>query len=376
MCGKKYFLMSLTTTLLLCSGGSVFGLENTMRVSGFLTAIIAEGYNDKDAVYGNKIASKDSNWNTRENHLGIQFSNKINSQMSATAQFIAHGGTSNYNLETDWAYIDYKVLPRLRFRIGKYKIPQFILSDYLDVGYAYPWVRPPQDVYATNPLVSLNGIDMLYIINLGRSKILIDLFVGDGTHNSVIPPRTFDLLIGTPKELPAEFKGQAITFDTKRTKGISINYATKTFTLRSGFFETIVDAPSLELSDVPGSFGEVGFTLDIDKIVAYAEFIRRDTDKQMENAFPDQDAWYVTLGYRIGSFLPTLTQSSVKPGVDVSDFAIEQKSTALGLRYDVAPAAAIKFEAMHVVPKEGNHGLFFEPVSQGNVYSLSFDVIF
>jgi hypothetical protein len=111
-------------------------------------------------------------------------------------------------------------------------------------------------------------------------------------------------------------------------------------------------------------------------IIAYAEYIRRNTDPQMEPVFPDQDAWYVTLGYRFGKFLPTLTYSTVKPGIDKSPLAIEEKSMAIGFRYDIADSAAIKFEALHVVPEEDNHGLFFDPVAQGNVYSASFDVIF
>jgi hypothetical protein len=148
--------------------------------------------------------------------------------------------------------------------------------------------------------------------------------------------------------------------------------------MRAGYFKTDVDASvgPMELKDVPGAFGGVGFTMDVADIIAYAEFIRRNTDPQMELAFPDQDAWYVTLGYRFGKFLPTYTFSEIKPGLDKSDLAVEEKSQAVGFRYDIADSADIKFEALYVKPKEGNHGLFDDPVEKGTIYSASFDVIF
>ena len=360
---------------------AVFGSWNNtaladvdVRVSGFLTTMVTQGSNDKDATYDYGVATKDLEWDTRDNHVGLQFASSIDPKIDVTAQFIARGGFENYAMETDWAYIDYKALDNTKLRIGKYKVPQFIASDYQDVGYAYPWVRPPQDVYGTNPLISLNGIDLSYKANIYSSKLFLDLFYGDGTHKTFVPPRTADL----NPDVPAEYKGASVSFDTKKTRGIAIKYSAQTFTLRAGYFKTEVDANlgTKVLKDVPGAFGGVGFTMDVNNIIAYSEFIRRNTDPEMADAFPDQDAWYITLGYRFGKFLPTLTFSQIKPGVDKSILAIEEKSGALDFRYDIGKSADIKFEALYVKPKEGNHGLFYEPVKSGKVYSASFDVIF
>lgn len=381
MSNKKVLRCLLTTMIMVGCSGMAAAEESGVQISGFLTTVVSQGKNDIDTPYSNGLATKNVEWNTRDTHLGIQFAGAINPKMDVKAQFITRGGAENYNLETDWAYVDYKAFKNIRFRVGKYKIPQFIVSDYLDVGYAYPWVRPPQDVYGTNPLISLNGIDMLYKVNFTSSKILLDLYVGDGSHKSAIPPRTVDYSqenFPVDQQFPDESKGQQITFETNKTRGFSLAYAAQTFTMRAGYFKTDVDAAlgSLVLQDVPGAFGGLGFTMDVADIVAYAEFIRRDTDPQMELAFPDQDAWYVTLGYRFGKFLPTYTYSQIKQGVDKSELAIEEQSNALGFRYDIADSADIKFEALFVKPKEGNHGLFNDPVDKGTVYSASLDVIF
>jgi len=380
MSSKKVLIWFLVAVVL---GGynSIFAAEKKkkgLQISGFLTTMAVKGSNDLDTVYSNGIATEELVWNSRNNHIGIQFANQINPQMKVAAQFISHGGDANNSFRADWAYIDYSVLNNLRLRIGKYKIPQFIVSDYQEVGYAYPWVRPPEDVYATNPLVSLNGIDMLYILKLKNSKILIDLYYGEGSHNSFIQPATVDLTGGL---FDQSEKGKPINFDTRNSRGIAIKFVADTYSVRASYFDATVSAdlgpePGKQINELPGAFGSVGFTMDVNDIIVYAEIIQRNTDPGMAGAFPDQTAGYLTLGYCINKFLPTFTYSEIRPGIDESPLAIEEKSYALGFRYDILDSADIKFEALHVVPKEGNHGLFNDPVEKGNIYTVSIDVIF
>lgn len=385
MCSKNV-VSWFSVVAILISWNNIVKADMDVRVSGFLTAIASQTKNEKDATYANGTATKDAEMNTRDNHLGIQFASSIDPKIDVTAQFISRGGYENYALETDWAYVDYKPLKNSKLRIGKYKVPQFIASDYQDVGYAYPWVRPPQDVYGTNPLIALNGVDLSYKFNFGSSKLFFDLFYGDGRHKSFVPARTADAMgeeNNLPEDVVQDLKGQPIEFDTKKTRGFAVKFAARTFTLRAGYFKTKVDVDAdlgngirMTMDKVPGEFGGVGFTLDVNNIIAYSEFIRRDTDPEMAGAFPDQDAWYATLGYRFGKLLPAFTYSEITPGVDKSDLAIEETSTAVDLRYDIGKTAAVKFEAMYVKPKAGNHGLFHEPVKDGRVYTASFDVIF
>jgi hypothetical protein len=387
MCSKN-IVSWFSVVAIFVSWNNTVAADMKVQVSGFLTAIATQTVNEKDATYNNGVATKDLEMNTRDNHVGIQFASSIDPTLDVTAQFISRGGAyENYDLETDWAYVDYKPFENTKLRVGKYKVPQFIASDYQDVGYAYPWVRPPQDVYGTNPLISLNGVNLSYKFKFGSSKLFFDAFYGDGRHKSFVPARTADA-IGEENSLPSEvvedLKGKPLEFDTKQTTGFAVKFSAQSYTLRAGYFETKVDVnadlgnglPPMTMSKVPGAFGGVGFTMDIHNIIAYSEFIRRNTDPEMANAFPDQDAWYATLGVRVGKLLPTVTYSQIKPGVDKSDLAIEQTSTAIDLRYDIGKTADIKFEAMYVKPKEGNHGLFYEPVKDGKVYTASFDVIF
>lgn len=353
---------------------SVMALGN-VKIDGFLSYVVTRGINDANTTYDNGVATKDLGVDTIGNRLGLQFGAQIDANTDVTAQFVARGGPSNYNVTTDWAYINYKPDANWKIHIGKYKISQFLVSDYALVGYAYPWVRPPQDVYSTNPLISLAGVDVFYKKPMGDLNFLAQAFYGSGTHQSFVPARTLDFM-GAPKK----FKGTTIPFSTHGTRGFNIGLASDVYTLRLGYFSTHVDvdAPALDIKkhDVWGSFGGLGFTMDLNNFVTYFEFISRDTAPELAGAFPDQFAGYVTFGYRNGKVLPYVTYSKLDTGVDKSDFALKEQSVALGLRYELSSASAIKFEVMQVVPEKGNHGLFYDLVESGIVATATYDVIF
>ena len=138
-----------------------------------------------------------------------------------------------------------------------------------------------------------------------------------------------------------------------------------------------------------GTFAGLGLIVDWRNIVLYSEYIQRDTDntQALNFAFPDQAAWYVTLGYRYRTVLPYVTFADLDEGADATPTALRQSSVALGLRWDIDDAAAIKFEAKQIDPGETAFpplaptpvklGLWDGPqVDKGNVYTITFDTIF
>ncbi|MBI3776497.1 MAG: hypothetical protein HY273_13305 [Gammaproteobacteria bacterium] len=364
---------------------TVLALGN-IKIDGFLSYVATRGYNDANASYDNGVATKDLGVDTLGNRLGLQFSAQIDPNTDVTAQFVARGGQPNYNVVTDFAYINYKPDSNWKIYLGKYKISQFLVSDYSNVGYAYPWVRPPRDVYSTNPLVSLSGIDVFYKKPLGNTNFVAQAFYGSGTHQTFVPAPVLDAM----GPVGQSWKGVLVPFKTNSTQGFNVGLASDVYTLRIGYFSTRVDVnvdlnrlgptynPKLKMSmhDVWGSFGGLGFTMDLNNFVTYFEFISRDTAPEMRFAFPDQFAGYLTFGYRTGKFLPYVTYSQLDTGVDKSELALKEQSIALGLRYEVSNASAIKFEVMQVVPEKGNHGLFSDPVQDGVVATATYDVIF
>src|SRR5690606_10989859 len=54
------------------------------------------------------------------------------------------------------------ITPELSFRAGRMVLPIFLVSEYRKVGYANPWIRPPQEVYRIVPVTSSDGFDLSY----------------------------------------------------------------------------------------------------------------------------------------------------------------------------------------------------------------------
>jgi len=343
--------------------------QERINIHGFMTTAVTQTKNNQDSAYANGTATDKTNFSARDNVLGLQIKADIDESTKLTTQFIARGDDSNYDLKTDWAYLDIKAGPHSNIHVGRYKIPLFIASDYIDVSYSYPWVRPPQEVYSSNPLISHSGINWLYNIPLHEHNILIQLYYGNGSHDVYIPSRSLDLgpiLID---------KTQTLRLNTRDSVGINVGIQSKLFSFRAGHFKTKVDVNGA-ISGAKGDFTGIGFSLDADNMVVYSEYVSRDTDSNVVVAFPDQTAWYITLGYKLKTYLPYITYAHIGPGMDENILSVEQTSTAAGIRYDFGKNSAFKLEALYIDPADNNHGLFHDPVENGTVYTGSLNVIF
>ncbi|MDH5601418.1 MAG: hypothetical protein OEY78_08965 [Gammaproteobacteria bacterium] len=352
-------------------------------ISGYASFKAIANSNDQKVSYYNGLGPEgEVNTDSRESNIGIQFSTDISSKMDMTVVMSARGGPAQkYNFETEWAYANYKFNDDVSLRIGKVKGPFYMVSDYKDVGYAYPWASVPDEVYSTNPIRSVNGLDLVYQKTINDVTYLGELYYGNGTNSSyMLPTAVNDIntafsLTGTPFAYTATSK---VDFKTHDMIGFNASVAFEGMSFRIGYFDTKVDA--FGQKDLDGSFGGIGMTIDKNNFVVYAEYIVRDTGPGLEMAFPDAKAGYLTLGYRMGDFLPYITGAAIGEGADKSIYAPKQTSTTLGLRYEMDDAAAFKIEAKNIKPDSygGNAGgLFDGPITEDvTIVSVAIDVLF
>jgi len=205
---------------------------------------------------------------------------------------------------------------------------------------------------------------------------LLEIYGGNGSNEAVIQPNVADAM-----SLP---KGLIVEFDTKNMVGFNTTLGTEAVKFRLGYMTTKVDAPAFSMNNVSGSFGGVGLIIDWRNFLSYIEYVDRDTDDSnaMQMAFPDQRAGYITVGYRFGDFLPYFTYAKLDRGKYESSMALKQSSMSLGLRYEVADGAALKFEATQAKPESisggDKYGLFDGPLASntGTILAASFDLIF
>lgn len=178
----------LASALILVST-TCFSLEN-WQFSGFGSIGVGKVNRDNFA-----FGEADENWDfDNDTRLGIQLQGNISERLSFTTQVsssgLSLGDSESYTPQLQWLFLSYEAGANLQLRLGRMRSSHYIYSGTRDVGYSYPWARPPIDVYAylLQPLSNIDGADLLYTVDLQDDLELdIQVFAGnvDGTIRDV-----------------------------------------------------------------------------------------------------------------------------------------------------------------------------------------------
>ncbi len=356
-----------------------FEFSGYMTVMGTYANVEKKANPESNTKYDNSFASDKPDFDTRGNTIGFQASANVTEKLDVTLVLQALGGSNQYDISAEWAYASYSATDDFTVRLGRIKGPFFMVSEYSTVGYAYPWVTLPHEVYSMNPMTAVTGLDFVYNTGLGDWDFLFELYTGSGNHSATVLPS----YVGSSANTGGLTNGSTVNFSTDGMVGFNTSIGAKGITLRAGYFSTGVDIPSFGITKSRGRFGGVGLIIDWRDVLIYSEYIIRDTSSELIAAFPDQKAWYATLGYRFGDFMPYATVGGIDEGSDASPYAVKQDSVTLGFRYEVDVTSAVKFEAHQaktdsVSGSTDKYGLFDDPIKddKGLVYAVSFDLIF
>lgn len=119
--------------------------------------------------------------------IGVQLQSELSDYWRLTTQAVSRGYRSDnhgdYTPELEWLFLTYQWSTDLRLRAGKLRTPFFLHSEDLEVGYAYPWVRPPVDVYAliVTPFSNYEGVDATFFNPIFGAEQETQIYLG--THD-------------------------------------------------------------------------------------------------------------------------------------------------------------------------------------------------
>jgi len=379
-----------------------------IETHGFLTGAI--GIIDKsDILYAGY--SNDATLDA-DSIIGIQLDAVLSDELSVITQIIAYGW-DDYNAAIEWAFLRWQATESLLLRAGRLRAPLYMFSDYLEVGFAYPWIMPPAEVYGFAPITGMDAIDIFYRGDLfdieytvqtlyGRNDTKMDLVdLGETRFDAA---NMTGLILGAGNSY-ANFQCRYLivndfTFDIPDMEPL---YAG----LELAGYPQLID--DLKIYRDQGVFMGVGLNTDFMNIKLISEWTRLEFEEQF---LPEKvDSWYVTLGYRLGKFMPHVTyarmdstindvETAIPSGADpmldvikgyiadiVRSNAYSYQTTTVGIRYDVAPMVALKLEwsqaeatdddnprINHVYYEDTGDTVFKE--KRVNLYRFAFDVIF
>ncbi len=362
--------------LLLSESQMAYAVNDNIHINGFLTAAVAKLDEEANLAGVDDEASFDA-----LSVFGLQLSIDIDDRLSVTTQLLGRG-IDDYDIEAEWAFVKYKINETLDVRAGKMRLPYFFFSDFLDVGHTFPWITPPIEAYGSMPTSIYNGVDLLHYREYGDFTFRFQPFVGQSNDRIRLTTtgEDADLRFDNMRGIILHATDDTFTFrlmvekhsltlgleDTPTTGGLFAILA------ENGFHEVI---NQMNAQDEDVTFLEAGFSYDDENVLIIAEWTRRDIEGSV---LPKTaDGYYGTFGYRFGDWMPHITfskeESEIRPEItasfptDVPELAgliatvdaarqsgdLSQESVTVGLRYDFAENAALKFEWKHVKSKLG-----------------------
>jgi len=400
---NKKNILAIACTLVFATGNAT--AQSPVQFNGFLTAGVSKSDSESPyspGLYGRGVRDK-IDFET-DTIFGLQIRSHIDKKLSVTGQFLAKGGDGSFDLSTDWAYATYDLTSKASIRAGRLRLPVFLMSEFLEVGYAYPWIRPPVEIYALGMVSSYMGTDFIYNIETGLMDIQLQPYIGNVHENISNNNGDFQVSGENLAGLNIILSGEIATFrlgyakTTANVDGIttiapdlSSKLGGKTHSLTGKLIELPVKDAALE-------FASISTTLDWNNLVGYAEYASLKIDSgniiipagkivgldlpvpAISTKTPiiaDNHGWYVALGYRFDTFLPTVTYAeSVSDEVGGED----QKSITLSLRYNVGSNSALKVELQQIDAERrynGAAGYFStDPEDKTNLFGIAYDVVF
>lgn len=355
-----------------------------------------------------------------DSKLGGQVDADVGNGWSAVLQVVTkHRYDNSWTPEVEWANLKYQLTPALSIRGGRTVSPTFMLSDTANVGYANPWVRGPQELYGLVPITHLDGVDLAWHTALGPAVNTFQASFGSNRFDAVdgldIAGRNAWILSNTLEysyvTMRIGYLRADLTFDSDDLEALTDGLTDLGETLAtSGFPAAGRRATALgrryDVDDTPIEIFSAGLRLTPGNWLLLAEWAR------MADAglLPETRAGYLTAGYRLQRLQPYVTwakldsethaprtvplgglpaplaaaASTANSGLDAVLWAAapSQNSIALGLRWDVLDAAAVKVEYQHVDLENDSAGRFgnvqpdFRAGGNADLFSISVDFVF
>jgi hypothetical protein len=297
-----------------------------------------------------------------ESKLGLQGKVNFLNNLSATVQMVSRlaDGTA---ADLEWAYLTYDVNPTWTVQLGRKRLPLYFYSTAQDVGYAYPWVRLPADIYGWDA-VNYNGGSLTFRTQLRDWSLQSNVFGGDErTDHSAYAKLSYD----DPKDIQwRNIRGADLELSrdwlTARVTYIVSDY--EQFDRNSAAPDVLPSQQTIGKQKIYG--GSVN--VDTDRWLMRSEYSIFDRSRFQYKA----TAWMLGAGIHLGKFTPMLTTSGYHERTRFPDHytQLSWATQSVSVRYEVGNASALKLQVDRL---DDGPNTF---AGNARALTLSYDVIF
>lgn len=355
--------------------GSFFVLSATVaaevNLSGFAT--FAGGLT---TASDERLYEYDNDFSFDQNSLlGIQIDADLGEGITAVAQLVSKGA-NEWDMDVEWAYLGYEINDNWKIIAGRQRAPFYMYSDFLDVGYAYHWITPPEGVYDL-PFTSIDGVNNTFDFSLGDWDSSVSVLFGRNT-------QTVDVL---GQQVASDFENTFIGSWTLNYDFITLraSYSISKASMKIDDLTPLLDtfnslglndiADNFEVKEDDASFWGLGVNIDYNNYMLVAEYTNTDAG---ENMLAEQSSYYITAGKRFDNILPYVTYGVNDDDGDTNGLdgfpdvpaleglynvamstlesqSEESKYVQVGLRWDFHPSTAFKVDYTHYDDENNNN---------------------
>jgi hypothetical protein len=406
----------LLTLLFLISSTSIADeAYPNWSIKGFGSLGLVRSDSNKIGFYRNRTQTQEVNKSldiSTDSRLGVQLDVDLTDSWHITSQFIARDHAGDFlEQNLDWAFLRWYPNEDTVVRAGRMGFDAFLLSYYRNVGFAYPWMRPPHEFYANIPITHYDGIDIRKSLSLNHGLISLKAYAG--YTSTQLSEEYYDTELEGPMaganivyetgswRLRAGYTyiRQVVDIDTRDLK-LQINDTTNNF-----LFPNLNQlAPLITFKDSNIHFMSLGTSYDDGTWLIHAEASYMDTEGQ-ELFNPDTASAYLSIGRRFSNVTlyslygvshsfqtkteipdprfpdPRLLLIQQEVEERFNSQVINQQSLSIGLRWDFYPKVAFKAQWSHYWLGEDGDALWQRDVGVDtpenvNVMSFGIDFIF
>jgi hypothetical protein len=305
--------------------------------------------------------------------FAVQVTANFTPKLSGVLQVVSEqNADSSFTPHVEWANLKYQFTPDCSVRVGRTALGVFLLADSRNIGFAYPWVRPPIELYDLVSVTESDGIGLSYRLAVAGGSNTVELSAGVAHY-----------------DYPIANTNTTDVADSNRQLSLVDTYQRGFATLRLSYGQSQLTIPTLDpLFDGFRQFGPQGIGIaDLyevnDRLITFyglsaayepgdwfvmAEWARFDSHAVLG----ETTGWYVSGGHRFGRATPYATYAQTRadsntsnPGLNVSGLPPElaaaagalnaglnaslaavasQRTFSLGTRIDVAQSVDLKLQ--------------------------------
>ncbi len=324
-------------------------------------ALVAGTIND-DARYSDEVSFRP------DSIYGLQVNAFLGQGLRATAQLTGKGA-NDFETEIEWAYLSYDVTESTTLQAGRQRIPLYFYSDFLDVGYAYHWIRPPVEVYGST-MSTYEGFSIMHNGALGNWDTSTRLYSGaiiseESRFGEFGSDEMVGLVFSTSNEwLRLRASGVRGKFFVENSTTNSDNAVDAYFSSLAGYVtlgDGFLAAEATYADTIDDYIDTIGSVIQIESLASFM----------------------VTAGYQFGEFTPHISYAEVDINYSgflnpsFKDLSNATETTTVGVRWDFHPAAAFKLEYSTSTDASSKEIISaFGKRNEVDAVSFGFDIIF